>query len=162
VHVRYAVSLAVGYATNRSAVVAALTKLVQRDADDKWFRAAVLTSVPQKSDQWPLLEALAKAPVKCDGEEDFLRIISRSLNNTESALEPGENLKRMLDAGAQAGYPIRAAMLLGFADHDSLGKAGKIFDQSPNPLTQILDEAKTVAMDKKASVDRRIKAVTLI
>lgn len=162
-HVRYAVALAAGYAGDGEAVVKAMAKLAQRDSDDKWFRAAILTSVPQKAEEWALLESLATEPLKGPGEEDFLRDLSRTMNDASAgAPSAGDNLGRMLQLSAHGGYATQAALLLGLADRDQLDEAAKTSVHGSDDLRRVLTEAQRVGTDPKATIDQRTKAITLL
>jgi putative heme-binding domain-containing protein len=156
--------LAAGYASDGGAVVKAMAKLAQRDSDDKWFRAGILTSVPQKAEQWALLESLTTEPLKGAGEEDFLRDLSRTMNDPSVAggSSPGDNLGRMLQISAHGGYGVQAALLLGLADRDQLDGAAKTSVHASDDLRRVLTEAQRIATDPKAAIDERTKAITLL
>lgn len=163
-HVRYAVALAAGYAGDGEAVVKAMAKLAKRDSDDKWFRAAILTSVPDIGHQMALFQALEEEPLKGVGEEDFLRELSRTMNDPKSLnlfTRETDILRRMLPS-PRPNYATQAAFLLGLADLDQLDGVAKACPDASDDLRRVLTEAQRIATDPKATIDQRAKAITLL
>jgi putative heme-binding domain-containing protein len=160
VHVRYAVALALGAMPEDQAqhVGDVLADLGKRDADDKWFRAAILTSLPKSDGDWRLLTALTRTQNPSDGVltliEDLARLCAADKRDPQQLETAGAD-------SSHAGFDVRAAMLIGF--NDSLRNQGK--KDAPAARvgsTDVFAEAARIASDANAAAARRTRAIQLL
>jgi putative heme-binding domain-containing protein len=156
VHVRYAVALAAGEIRGRgaSSVVGALRTLAAREADDKWFRAAILTSVPKDADL-ELLRSLAAGGHASEGELTLLQDVARLGARLRSA--GGSRGHFMLDL-PPGGFDQHAAILIGY--REAGGNAASVREM--HGAKETFDEAAQVAADANATPASRKRALVLL
>jgi putative heme-binding domain-containing protein len=115
--VRFQCALSLGPA-HRQESIGALARIALRGIDDRWTRAAVLSSVPERENgQLPLLSTfLASGPDESEGAGAFLRELSRMATSTTPAGSLSSFLDWLLRQSANASFVAQAALVGGFAD----------------------------------------------
>lgn len=154
VHVRYAAVRAAGEIGPDGPVIDALARAARRDAEDKWFRAAILTSATTAPARLALLAALARDP----GTHDAGLVLVRDLAQVAAA-DGGSGTDVPPDATREA----RAAVIVGLAAHDASKwheafGAGAAGGQARDASLW----AREVASSRQASPTRRALAVSLL
>lgn len=161
VHVRYAVALAAGGMPKDQAshVGDVLAELAKRDADDKWFRTAILTSLPKPDGEWNLLTALTKTEKPSEGVLTMIQDVAKLCAGGDKH-EPAQLEKAVTDA-SKAGFDVRAAMVIGF-DEGLRGRAKRDAGAPHVAATDVFAEAARVAVDDKAPATRRTRAISVL
>jgi putative membrane-bound dehydrogenase-like protein len=165
--VRFQCALSLGPASSREAVNA-LARIASRGMEDRWTRAAVLSSVPEReSGQLPLLSAiLSNHPDESEGSSAFLRELSRMTTSATPAASLQKFLDWLLDQSANAGFVAQAALVDGFAD-----AARKTSSSGPGPLARrfqspsletLMRTAREIAVSRNELAARRLNAVQVL
>lgn len=177
VHVRYAAVLAAGEVCREDAVapdvidrvVDALARAASNgtDAGDKWFRAAICTSLPMPDGA---LRLLAKLPTDAgeasDGVPALLHDLGRLIAVDVAPAEMPDAFDKLTALSAARDFDSRAAVLVGFVEQGGATAAGelrsRIAKHPQGANAQMAQEARRIAADPAAPVARRIGAVSLL
>jgi putative membrane-bound dehydrogenase-like protein len=161
VHVRYAAALAAGEMPDNQAqhVGDVLAELAKRDADDKWFRAAIMTSLPKPDGEWNLLISLTKVQNPSDG---VLTMIQDVAKLCASDKRDPHQLETAAADSSHAGFDVRAAMLIGFNEGLRAHAKGDAGAARVAAADDVFAEAARVAADAKAPAARRTRAINLL
>jgi putative heme-binding domain-containing protein len=135
-----------------------LADLAKRDAEDKWFRAAIMTSLPKPDGEWNLLTSLTKTQNPSDG---VLTMVQDVAKLCASDKRDSQQLEKAAADSSHAGFDVRAAMLIGFneglrAHAKGDANAGRV------AVADVFAEAARVASDAKAPAARRTRAINLL
>jgi putative heme-binding domain-containing protein len=172
VHVRYAAVLAAGEIhldNSKDAVTEALAKpALAGDANDKWFRAAICSSLPSGG-HLNLLVKLSNGVGNRDADDGVLSLIQDlagllAADTKRDAVQP--SFDSLFAVVAPRSFPVRAAALAGFVQRSGPTAADLLRDEvrsEPNSrLVQTITEAGALAADAHAPVTRRIGAAELL
>ncbi len=149
-------------------VIPALAYIAEQNLNDKWIRAAVLTSVGQEPAR--LLELLLDSPEKnSDGMSALLVQLSRLVGVTETKDKVSLLLNKILVSRVESDFGWQLAAVTGLAD--GLGARGNplaLFDLAPTGtpgrarLENLLQHATGIALDAKQPLSERLVAVNLV
>ena len=179
VHVRYAAVLAAGEvcrgdgkepspdAVDRVVDALARTAANGRDAGDKWFRAAICTSLPTHGGASRLLEKLATNSGAADeGALALLHDLGRLVAVEVSPADLPGAFDKLWTVSAARDFDARAAVLVGFVEQGGAAAAGelrsRVAEDPQGELARAAQEAGRVAADAAAPVARRVGAVNLL
>jgi putative membrane-bound dehydrogenase-like protein len=152
--VRFQVAFTLGDVADPHAVDA-LATIARRDASDSWVRAAVLSSVPNTSDQ---LLARLLADVKFRSSPAAAEML-RQLAQIVGARGKDDAIQRVLEAARKADALLEVAFGVG----EGLKRAGRSLRQSAAPrfVDALLDQGRDTAL-AEAPLDTRVKAIQML
>jgi putative membrane-bound dehydrogenase-like protein len=165
--VRFQCALSLGPIHSQE-TVQALTRIALRGIDDRWTRAAVLSSVPDRdSGQLPLLSALlASQPGESEGAGALFRELSRMATSATSAESLPGFLDRLLGDSADSGFAAQAALVDGFAEAargiSSRDNHLMIPLRSSGDVEELLRDARIVVVASEEPISRRLIAVRVL
>ncbi len=167
-HVRFQVALSLGEAhssavedgTRRSEIIAALARIARIQADDRWTRAAMLSSLPDEQATLALVGELALPPA---GDESVAALLSDlgRLVAERAGHEAAGALPRLREAVAPAGPDLQIAAITGFAE-----SAREVFHAflraDPAAAASWFDVGRERAADSRRSEAIRLQSLRLI
>jgi putative membrane-bound dehydrogenase-like protein len=161
-HVRFQVAMALGNFDDRRAGEA-LAKLVRRDGNDLWMRAAILSSAPQHVDA--LLVALLRDNPPGQGGPAAMAFIGPLLRLGFAGSEraPIELLTRTIAVPVGQGgryAPWQFAALAGLLD--ARDQSNQLDHDLDKPFASVWSAARRVLADDRSPEDERIGAVRLV
>jgi putative heme-binding domain-containing protein len=165
--VRFQCALSIGPAASKPAV-AALVKVATHGEPDRWTRAAILSSVPERDgQQMPLLRGLLETkPRESEGVSALLGDLSRMIAAGLSESELRTTLNLLLSQSAGAGFGAQSAIINGFAESArgmKLSGSGPVLLRlAPNETTQLFRTATNIALGADQPVSRRLSAVRVL
>ena len=133
----------------------ALAAIARRDAADPWIRTAVLSSVPDTSDQ---LLSLLFADVNFTASPAAAEMF-RQLAQIVGIRGKDDEVQRAFEAARQAGVLLEVALGVG----EGLKRAGRSLRQSAAPrfVDALLDQGRDTAL-AEAPLDTRLKATRVL
>jgi putative membrane-bound dehydrogenase-like protein len=162
VRVRFQVALALGNCSEERAGVA-LARLVGRDGNDPWLRAAILSSAAGHVDTLLLTLLRENVPAQGNGAPALLGpLLNLAISRSNRA--PIELITRTIaqPAGQGGRYaPWQFAMLAGLLDARDHSGSARALDLD-KPFREVWSAAERVIADDSASEAERIGAVQLI
>lgn len=163
VHVRYAAALALGAKAFPlpQRVPEALANIAKRDADDKWTRAAILTSLPDEEASEAALRRLARDPDPSEGVLD----LTRDLAQLWAAHQRSVNYNPIHSLLAGATFDTRAALLTGFCatEPTTAEVVRRMASERPkDEPAKTFEEAVRVVGDAGIPTPRRARALALL
>ena len=159
-HVRFQTALALGEVRD-ARVVPALARIVSRQADDRWTRAAILTALPDPANAMAMLGELALRSSADDRLAVFARDLGRQLGSGLAENQHAAAFDELSSRLKSAGLTTRIAATVGFASADTTAFQ-RITSQDAARLAPLLAHARTLAAADTASVESRAFAVELL
>ncbi|HXU75586.1 MAG TPA: PVC-type heme-binding CxxCH protein [Methylomirabilota bacterium] len=169
--VRFQCALSLGEATG-DRVVAALASIAARDLDDKWARAAVLTSIAGREEAF-LRQFIARAVINRSDSLPLLmgelgRLLATSLPEARRSPVLGELMK----SSRESDLPWQMAAVGGFGEGlrstssssrpALLALADGNDNAISNSLAKLFRQSAGVALDNRQSLPSRVAAVALL
>ncbi|MBI4584694.1 MAG: c-type cytochrome [Planctomycetes bacterium] len=163
--VRFQCALALGSASGELAV-ACLSQIAARDANDRWIRAAVLSSAGGREGE--LLEQLLRSPdLSRPGFLLLLAELGKMVGTRAQDADLAGALRKLLEMSAPAEGSCRIALLNGFASSargrgEGSGLASLAGAGAGPQLEAMLEQAMAQAADAKEAVPLRINAISFL
>lgn len=155
---------------SRPSVVAdVLARIAARDSNDRWTRAAILSSA--NGHGVALLEALFRVPVE---NADGISVLLRELGGVLAAAGPPKLAFVDWPAQAAVGFDRKSAFLAGYLDRMSQRGSGEALSPlerldalrsnagTGEPLAHLLRQARAFAQDESRPSATRLRAIALL
>ncbi len=159
-HVRFQTALSLGELRD-SRVVPVLARIVSQQAADRWTRAAILSSLPDRTNALAMLEEIARRPWAGDGLGAFARDLGRQLGSGLAENQQAAAFDELWPRVQPAGVTAQIATTLGFASADSTAFQ-RIISNDAAKLARLFAHARTLAVADDTSVESRTHAVELL
>ena len=159
-HVRFQTALSLGEVRD-ARVVPALARIVSQQAADRWTRAAVLSSLPDRTNALAMLAEVVRRPSGEDGIAMFARDLGRqhgsgvAENRLAAAFDDLDSRLKSADLTTQI------AATVGFTSADTTAFE-RIISEDAARFAPLLAHARTLAAANTASVESRAFAVELL
>lgn len=156
-HVRFQAALSLGglSATN---IVPALARIAAVQANDRWTRAAILSSLRGRDTTLSLLAELAK---QGSSSNSGIPALATDLGRLLAAEDAAALLPQILSATANPGGDFQLAAVLGFAE-GSAGPFRELARSETATLQPLLAGARRLAADNHAETVRRVMAARML
>lgn len=173
-HVRFQVALSLGTPVSdparspnpttpegdRGEAITALARIASAQADDRWTRAAILSSVPDQAAAFALVAELARTPAAGDGALALAAELGR-----QTALRAGDHtagaLARLREVVATAAPEVQIAAVAGFAE--AAGESFHAFLRAETTVGEAwFGTARAFVADAAQSEPRRLQGLRLL
>jgi putative heme-binding domain-containing protein len=172
--VRFQCALSLG-AMSDARIASALAQMATRDADDRWARAAVLSSVSGHQNEF-LTALLSRPTPPGQGTFALLSEAARLLGMSQSSDQLASSLNLLVTQSTMKDFAAQAALLTGFANSlrnragDGLGNTAllnllartEVQSAAREAVEALFNRARDIALDAQQPTGRRVSAVMLL
>ena len=159
-HVRFQAALTLGEIGNDS-VIPALGRIAASQADDRWTRAAILSSLRDGEAAFAVLADLAHRPSSGEGMQALVGELGRRLGSGLPAERIAVTFEHLLELTAKPAGELRLAAVLGF--FEAAPESSRALAQAHAPELQALwAETLRLARDGQVPAERRVRALRLL